>query len=144
MKRSGKTLLNVYVVPVKPIVSEEVVVTGESLGQVASQTLQNLRVIETATTLPMLRPLIGMDKAEIMQEAQAIGTYDTSILPDQDCCTLFVPRHPATRAVPERVEAMEQELDLPGLIQLAIDDTQTADMHFPEIREAVTTTSSGN
>jgi len=111
-------------------------VTGESLGQVASQTLQNLSVIEAAATLPVLRPLIGMDKSEIIQEAQAIGTHDTSILPDQDCCTLFVPRHPATRARPDRIEALEQSLDLPALMQLALDGMQTVDLQFPEVREA--------
>jgi thiamine biosynthesis protein ThiI len=111
-------------------------VTGESLGQVASQTLQNLSVIEAAATLPVLRPLIGMDKSEIIQEAQAIGTHDTSILPDQDCCTLFVPRHPTTRAQPDRIEALEQSLDLPALMQLALDGMQTVDLQFPEVREA--------
>jgi thiamine biosynthesis protein ThiI len=111
-------------------------VTGESLGQVASQTLQNLSVIEAAATLPVLRPLIGMDKSEIIQEAQAIGTHDTSILPDQDCCTLFVPRHPTTRAQPDRIEALEQSLDLPALMQLALDGMQTVDLQFPEVHEA--------
>jgi thiamine biosynthesis protein ThiI len=111
-------------------------VTGESLGQVASQTLQNLSVIEAAATLPVLRPLIGLDKSEIIQEAQAIGTHDTSILPDQDCCTLFVPRHPATRAQPDRIEALEQSLDLPALMQLALEGMQTVDWQFPEVREA--------
>lgn len=118
----------------------QALVTGESLGQVASQTLQNLRVTEAATTLPLLRPLIGMDKAEIMQEAQAIGTYSTSILPDQDCCTLFVPRHPATKTIPERIEAMEQELDLPYLVQIALDSAQIIDTHFPEVRDTTADT----
>lgn len=112
-------------------------VTGESLGQVASQTLQNLRVIESATALPVLRPLIGMDKAEIMQEAQAIGTFDTSILPDQDCCTLFVPRHPSTRTVPERIATVETALDVPALVQMALDGLQTVDLRFPEVPQGV-------
>jgi thiamine biosynthesis protein ThiI len=76
-----------------PQTGAQALLTGEALGQVASQTLQNLRVIEAAVTLPILRPLIGMDKAEIIQQAQDIDTYDISIVPDQDCCTLFVPRH---------------------------------------------------
>lgn len=109
----------------------QALVTGESLGQVASQTLQNLRVIETVSPLPVLRPLIGMDKAEIIREAQAIETHDISILPDQDCCTLFVPRHPATRAALEPVEAAESKLDIPALVDLAVTETQTREYCFP-------------
>ncbi len=111
----------------------EALVTGESLGQVASQTLQNLRVIEAASTLPVLRPLIGMDKAEITQEAQGIGTYNTSIQPDQDCCTLFVPRHPATRTTLADIEAAEQALDTPALVQMALDGVQTVALCFPDV-----------
>jgi len=111
----------------------EALVTGESLGQVASQTLQNLRVIEAASTLPVLRPLIGMDKAEITQEAQGIGTYNTSIQPDQDCCTLFVPRHPATRTTLADIEAAEQALDTPALVQMALDGVQTVELCFPDV-----------
>jgi thiamine biosynthesis protein ThiI len=107
-------------------------VTGESLGQVASQTLHNLRVIEAASTLPMLRPLIGMDKAEIMREARAIDTYPISILPDQDCCTLFVPRHPATRTTLADIEAAEKALDTPALLHMALDKGQTVELRFPE------------
>jgi thiamine biosynthesis protein ThiI len=112
-------------------------VTGESLGQVASQTLQNLRVIEAASTLPVLRPLIGMDKAEILREAQVIGTYDTSIQPDQDCCTLFVPRHPATRTTLEQIEAAESKLDMAAILQTALAGVQTVDLHFPETQGGV-------
>jgi thiamine biosynthesis protein ThiI len=110
----------------------EAVVTGESLGQVASQTLQNLRVIEAASALPVLRPLIGMDKAEIIREAAGIGTYNISIQPDQDCCTLFVPRHPATRTTLAAIEAAEQALDTPALVQIALDGVQTVELHFPD------------
>lgn len=117
----------------------QALVTGESLGQVASQTLQNLRVIEAASTLPVLRPLIGMDKAEIMQEAQAIGTYDTSILPDQDCCTLFVPRHPATRTALDHMTATEQALDMPAIRQMALEGVQTIALHFPDVHDVATT-----
>jgi thiamine biosynthesis protein ThiI len=109
--------------------------TGESLGQVASQTLANLRVIEAVSSMPILRPLIGMDKSEIMREAQAIGTFETSILPDQDCCTLFVPRHPSTRAPLERIEATEQKLDVPALVHMALDGVETIEMHFPQVYE---------
>lgn len=110
---------------------DQALVTGESLGQVASQTLQNLRVIEAAAALPVLRPLIGMDKAEIIQEAQAIGTYEISILPDQDCCTLFVPRHPATRTLLKPIETAEQRLDIPALVDMALSGVQTREFHFP-------------
>ena len=114
----------------------QALVTGESLGQVASQTLQNLRVIEAASTLPVLRPLIGMDKTEIIREAQTIGTHDVSILPDQDCCTLFVPRHPATRTALERIEAAETALDIPALVDMARAGTQTRTLQFPSISQA--------
>ena len=107
-------------------------VTGESLGQVASQTLSNLRVIEAASSMPVLRPLIGMDKAEIMAQAEAIGTYATSILPDQDCCTLFVPRRPATRTNLSDIETAEQALDTPALLRLAVDGAETLTCNFPE------------
>ena len=107
-------------------------VTGESLGQVASQTLSNLRVIEAASSLPVLRPLIGMDKAEIMAQAEAIGTYGTSILPDQDCCTLFVPRRPATRTSLSDIETAEQALDTPALLQLALQGAETITCDFPQ------------
>ena len=112
----------------------EALVTGESLGQVASQTLQNLRVIEAVSTLPVLRPLIGMDKAEIMQTAASIGTYSLSIQPDQDCCTLFVPRNPATRTTLADIEAAEQALDTPALVQMALDGIQTVALHFPDAK----------
>jgi thiamine biosynthesis protein ThiI len=109
----------------------EALVTGEALGQVASQTLQNLCVIEAASTLPVLRPLIGMDKAEITQEAAHIGTYKISIQPDQDCCTLFVPRHPATRSLLADIELAEQALDTAALVQMALAGVQTVECHFP-------------
>jgi thiamine biosynthesis protein ThiI len=114
----------------------EALITGESLGQVASQTLQNLRVIEAASTLPMLRPLIGMDKAEIMHEAAQIGTFEVSIQPDQDCCTLFVPRHPATRTRLADIEAVEQALETPALVQMALDGVQTVSLQFPATNAA--------
>lgn len=98
-------------------------VTGDSLGQVASQTLENIRTISAATTLPVFRPLIGDDKEEIMRIAREIGTYEISILADQDCCSLFVPRHPETMSNLEQVEAAEHELDIPRLIQTAIAGT---------------------
>ena len=99
-------------------------VTGDSLGQVASQTPENIAVINQATTVPILRPLIGMDKIEITQQAQAIGTFDTSIEPDQDCCTLFVPKHPRTRCDLPSILKIEEDLDIPALIQQGLDGTE--------------------
>lgn len=90
-------------------------VTGENLGQVASQTLENLAVIEDAADLPVLRPLIGFNKEEIVMKAQRIGTFETSILPYDDCCSLFVPKHPATRARISDLEAAEAGLDVAAM-----------------------------
>ena len=84
--------------------------TGEVVGQVASQTLENLTAINAVATMPVLRPLIGMDKDEITAEAQRLGTYPISIIPDQDCCTLFTPRHPATKARRADVARAEEAL----------------------------------
>ncbi|MFQ6616616.1 MAG: tRNA uracil 4-sulfurtransferase ThiI [Fidelibacterota bacterium] len=95
-------------------------VTGESLGQVASQTLENMEVIEVVTDLPVLRPLVGLDKQEIVDQAQGIGTYAISIQPDQDCCSVFVPRHPATRSSPEEVARAEVDLDVNRLVDEAV------------------------
>jgi tRNA uracil 4-sulfurtransferase len=91
-------------------------VTGDSLGQVASQTLENIACVDDVATLPVLRPLIGVDKQEIVTEAQRIGTYETSILPFEDCCSLFVPRSPATRASVEECRAAETDLDMDALV----------------------------
>ena len=96
-------------------------VTGESLGQVASQTMLSLGVTEAVTSMPVLRPLIGMDKVEIIRLARRIGTYDTSILPYEDCCTVFTPRHPCTRPVLADIEAAEAALDVEGLVQKALE-----------------------
>ena len=95
-------------------------VTGECLGQVASQTMDALRVSGDATDLPVLRPLIGMDKEEIVRIARHIGTFDTSILPFEDCCTVFTPRHPKTKPNVEDVREMEAVLDIEGLCQRAM------------------------
>lgn len=97
-------------------------VTGDSLGQVASQTLENIRTISAAAGLPVFRPLIGADKEEIMNTARKIGTYDISIQPDQDCCSLFVPRHPETMSSLEKAASSEVELDIPRLMQSAISE----------------------
>ena len=96
-------------------------VTGESLGQVASQTMLSLGVTEAVTTMPVLRPLIGMDKVEIIRLSRRIGTYDTSILPYEDCCTFFTPRPPCTRPVLADIEAAESVLDVEGLVAKALE-----------------------
>lgn len=95
-------------------------VTGDSLGQVASQTLENIRTISAAGVIPVFRPLIGSDKEEIMQMARIIGTYETSIQSDQDCCSLFIPRHPETMSSLKQVEQAEANLDIPRLIQISL------------------------
>ena len=95
-------------------------VTGESLGQVASQTMLSLGVTESVTDLPVLRPLIGMDKVEIIRLSREIGTFETSILPYEDCCTVFTPRHPCTRPRLEDVQAAEAALDVQALMDEAM------------------------
>ena len=95
-------------------------ITGENLGQVASQTMEALRVSEDVTDLPVLRPLIGMDKEEIVRIARHIGTFDTSILPYEDCCTVFTPRHPKTKPHVEEVREIESVLDIQGLVDKAL------------------------
>ena len=96
------------------------IVTGESLGQVASQTIQALVVSDDVATLPVLRPLIGMDKEEIVRVARHVGTFDTSILPYEDCCTVFTPRHPKTKPNLEEVREYESALDIDGLCDKAL------------------------
>jgi thiamine biosynthesis protein ThiI len=108
-----------------------VLVTGESLGQVASQTLENMAVIEKAAAFPVMRPLVGMDKNEIIDQARRLGTFETSIIPDQDCCTLFVPAHPETRARIEEVEAAESQFDIPRMIDDAVRNTEVQRFWFP-------------
>ena len=105
----------------------QALVTGESLGQVASQTLANMTVITEAAGLPVLKPLVGMEKLEISRYAQAADTFDVSILPDQDCCTLFVPRHPATAARADEVSAAEAALDVDRLVREALQASVIAD-----------------
>jgi thiamine biosynthesis protein ThiI len=107
-------------------------VTGESLGQVASQTLDNLAVIDEAARGPVLRPLVGMDKEEISAQARRIGSFETSTLPDQDCCQLFVGRHPATAARIEEVRAAESVLDTQGLVGAAVRGAEEERFEFPE------------
>jgi tRNA uracil 4-sulfurtransferase len=112
-------------------IGAQVLVTGESLGQVASQTLENIAVIEQAAGCPVLRPLIGMDKNEIINEARRLGTFDTSILPDQDCCSLFVPAHPETHARPEQVAEAERVFDTERMVAAALKQTEVVRHSFP-------------
>ena len=106
-------------------------VTGEAVGQVASQTLDNMSVIDAVSSLPVLRPLVGMDKEEIVNEARRLGTYQVSIIPDEDCCTLFTPKHPATRARRNQVEASESALLIDELVQEAVSSAVCRDFRFP-------------
>jgi tRNA uracil 4-sulfurtransferase len=114
-----------------------VLVTGESLGQVASQTLENMAVIEKAASFPIMRPLVGMDKNEIIDQARRLGTFETSILPDQDCCTLFVPAHPETRARLDAVEAAESRFDIMRMVDDAVRATEVVRFSFPPPRADV-------
>jgi thiamine biosynthesis protein ThiI len=109
-------------------------VTGEVVGQVASQTLENLNRINEVVALPVLRPLIGMDKEEITAEAQRLGTYPISIIPDQDCCTLFTPRHPSTRARQREVELVEASLPIAEMIEQAIGAAVVEEFEYPVIK----------
>ena len=112
----------------------QALVTGEVVGQVASQTLENMNVIAAASTLEILRPLVGMDKDEITAEARRIGTYGISIIPDQDCCTLFTPRHPATRARLGAVEQAERALAIEDMVASAVAATVVEDFRFPMLK----------
>jgi len=107
------------------------IVTGESLGQVASQTLENMAVIQQAAQLPILRPLVGMDKQEIIDQACRIGTYDISSVPDQDCCQLFVPKHPATKARFDEVAEAETHFDVSELVRQGVENSVMEDFAFP-------------
>ena len=111
----------------------QALVTGDVVGQVASQTLENLAVVGAAATLPIFRPLIGMDKDEITAEAMRLGTYPISIIPDQDCCTLFTPRNPATRARLNDVESAEQALPIDDFIARAVNEAAVEDFEFPVV-----------
>lgn len=103
----------------------EALVTGESLGQVASQTMRALHVTNSAVDMPVFRPLIGMDKNDIVEAARRIGTYETSILPYEDCCTVFTPKHPTTRPQLEKIVCSEQLLEGEALIERALAGVET-------------------
>lgn len=112
----------------------QALVTGEVVGQVASQTLENMATIGSVVSLPVLRPLVGMDKDEITAEAQRLGTYPISIIPDQDCCTLFTPKHPATKAKRHEVERAEEELPIEEIVAQAVGAAVVERFGFPVIK----------
>lgn len=103
----------------------EALITGESLGQVASQTMQALHVTNSVVNMPVFRPLIGMDKEEIVKISRKMGAFETSILPYEDCCTVFTPKHPTTKPKIDKIEKSEAALDVESLIQRAVDGIET-------------------
>ena len=105
-------------------------VTGESLGQVASQTMDAMAVTGAVASLPVFRPLVGMDKEEVVRIARKIGTFETSILPYEDCCTVFTPRHPKTKPVLAEVEKAEAALDVEALIARALERTEKVTVRY--------------
>ena len=105
------------------------IVTGESLGQVASQTMEAMAVTGQVVSLPIFRPVVGMDKEEIVRIARKIGTFETSILPYEDCCTVFTPRHPKTRPSLEEIQEAEAALDIDGLIETAMQGIERVVLH---------------
>ena len=109
-------------------------VTGESLGQVASQTLENIAAVDRAATMPVLRPLVGMDKNEIIAEARRLGTFEVSSQVHEDCCTLFMPRMPATRASIAELDAAEAELDVRSMVATALAAATHRDFRCPAYR----------
>ncbi len=112
----------------------QALVTGEVVGQVASQTIENLALINSVVSMPVLRPLIGMDKDEIVAEAERLGSYPISIIPDQDCCTLFTPRNPATRAQPGDIAAAEAALPIDEIVDRAVTAAEVEDFRFPVLK----------
>jgi thiamine biosynthesis protein ThiI len=106
-------------------------VTGDVIGQVASQTLENMATIGSVSTLPVFRPLIGMDKDEITAEAQRLGTYPISIIEDQDCCQLFTPKHPATKARPNDIARAEAALPIDDFVRQAVESAVVEDFNYP-------------
>lgn len=107
----------------------QALITGESLGQVASQTMHAIACTDAVCDMPVLRPLIGLDKTEIMEIAHKIGTYETSILPYEDCCTVFTPRHPITKPKLDTMEKAESRLDIEALVKEAVEGTELVVIH---------------
>jgi thiamine biosynthesis protein ThiI len=118
----------------------QALVTGDVVGQVASQTLENLAVVEDVVTLPVFRPLIGMDKDEITAEAIRLGSYPISIIPDQDCCTLFTPRNPQTKSRLANIEAAERALPIEELVDRAVAEAVVEDTQYPVVGSEIEVT----
>jgi thiamine biosynthesis protein ThiI len=116
-------------------VSAKALITGDVVGQVASQTVENLAVVEAATSMLLLRPLVGSDKEEITAEAERIGTFATSVIPDEDCCTLFTPRHPVTRARLHEIEAAEAPLPITEMVREAVAAATVEEFVFPTLHD---------
>lgn len=108
-------------------------ITGEDLGQVASQTAEALVVTDSVVDMPVMRPLIAMDKVDIMDKAKEIGTYDLSIQPYEDCCTVFLPKHPVTKPKLDRIQKSESALDVEGLVKAAVDSDEIVEIKPSEI-----------
>jgi len=106
----------------------QALITGESIGQVASQTMEALCCTDEVVDMPVFRPCIGMDKSEIMERAEKIGTMETSALPYEDCCTVFTPKHPATHPRKELVRRAEEKLDSQALIDAAVEGTEIVEV----------------
>jgi thiamine biosynthesis protein ThiI len=121
----------------------DAIITGESLGQVASQTIQNLRAVEAVASMPVLRPLISFDKPEIIARARRIGTYETSILPHFDCCSFLLPDNPATRSTAAELEDGEAGLDVPALVKEAVDGTEIRKIDEPVPWSAIPSAAGG-
>ena len=117
--------------------ASQALVTGDVVGQVASQTLENMGVIGRVATLPVYRPLIGMDKEELTDEAKRLGSYPISIIPDQDCCTLFTPRNPQTRSRLADIERAETALPVDDLVERAVREAVVEDFAFPVVSKVV-------
>ena len=132
MKQCPEELFTVLMRRFMMRISEEVatrtgckaLITGESLGQVASQTMEAMAATESVCTMPVLRPVVGMDKEEIVKLSRRIGTFSTSILPYEDCCTVFTPKHPRTKPKAEELLEAEQELDIEAMVRDAVDNIE--------------------
>ncbi len=111
----------------------QALITGESMGQVASQTMESLVVTDNAVNMPVFRPLIGMDKNEVVDISREINTFETSILPYEDCCTVFVSKHPKTKPHLETIIECEKVADLSEKINIAIENTEKLIIKFDEI-----------
>jgi thiamine biosynthesis protein ThiI len=110
---------------------DKCLISGESLSQVASQTIENIICTQNRVKLPVLRPLIGMGKEEIIARAEKIGTYETSILPYEDCCILFSPPHPVLRGNPDEALKIYRELDVEPLIEEALGKAEKEKCSYP-------------